>query len=497
MQLWTDIISNALLGTDKQAPVTTGWPEDFTTALSHINGNTAIDKEEKFLQLAALAFNYRQSGVQPLHKADASITIAPEETRPGCSMAAIQAFNDVVAEDNEGLLQLWLECCAAKQQLAHPFMLPVLLNKAVAQKSLQPLIKSCAGERGKWLAQFNPDWEMPAAISLEEQWQTGTPAQRKAALAQVSETDPATARAWLQQTWPQENTNARADLLNSLRPIVFAEDSSWLEELLNEKSVKVKEAVIHHLRLQPESSIVQQYWQVVQQAISIKKEKALLGLSSKTTLQIKLPDTINEDIFKYGIDRMSSNKKVSDEDHIVEQLVQAVPPHLWEAHLQETPERIITLFAEHAAGSRLYAALEGASSRFSNTQWAKLFAAAGKRFYEPLMRALEPAEQEAYLLRSLEKTPEDVMASVRQQLNGTWSLALTRGILAYACKSPYSYNRLFFSKRAHQLPVEIAWELDRISPERQEQHVNDAWSDIAVHIKKLLALKQQIIKAFQ
>ncbi|KAA2241688.1 hypothetical protein F0L74_17590 [Chitinophaga agrisoli] len=497
MQLWTDIVSNALLGTDKQAPVTAGWPEDFTTALTHINGNTAIDKEEKFLQLAALAFNYRQSGSLPLHKEDAGIPTASEEIRPGCSMAAIQAFNDVVAEDNEGLLQLWLECCAASQQIAHPYMLPALLDKAISQKALRPLVESCAGERGKWLAQFNPDWKMPAAVSLEEQWQTGTLAQRKAALAQLSETDPAAARAWLQQTWPQENANARADLLSSLRPIVFAEDSSWLEVLLNEKSVKVKEVVMHLLRMQPGSSIVKLYWQVAQQAISIKKEKALLGLSSKTTLQVKLPDTVDENIFKYGIERLSSNKKIPDEAYIVEQLVQAVPPHLWENHLQETPEKIITLFTEHSAGGRLYAALESAASKFRNAQWAKLLVAEGNRFYYPLVYALEPAEREPYIIRSLTKTPEDVMTYLRQEVEGEWSLPLTRAVLEYACKSPYSYNRLFFSKRAHQLPVEILASLDSISPQRPEQHVNDAWNDIRAHIKKLLVLKQQIINAFQ
>jgi len=495
MQPWTDIISNALLGTDKQPNIVTQWPADMEAAIALINSNTAIDREEKFLQAAALVFNYRQSGVQPLQKDAAVMPVAPEETRPYCNAAAVQAFRDIMAEDNAGLLRMWLERCAVKQQLAHPFMLPALFNKAVEQKSLQLLVEICVGERGRWLTQFNTDWQFGVGAPPEELWATGSLPQRKEALSQMGLTDAATARTWLQQTWAQENANTRAELLNTLRASVFAEDSSWLETLLSEKSQKVKEAAIYLLQQLPGSSIIQRYWEVAKQAITLKKEKAMLGLSSKTVLHVELPAAIDEEIFKTGIERLSSDKKVSDEDHILEQLVSAIPPHLWESHLEATPDKILAMFTGHPEAARFYHALESAACRFRNVQWATLFAAEGRHFYWPLMQVLEPAAQEQYLVRMLGKAPQDVMEWLRKQFSGDWSLSVTRAALKYTAQTPYHYNRLFYSQRIQVIPVEIAAELDRIGP--AQEGMKESWNEVSAHIRKLLALKQQIIKAFQ
>ena len=53
------------------------------------------------------------------------------------------------------------------------------------------------------------------------------------------------------------------------------------------------------LRQIPVSAIVQKYQQFLAGAMTVKKEKGLLGLSSKTLPHFKLPDAFDETIFKW------------------------------------------------------------------------------------------------------------------------------------------------------------------------------------------------------
>ena len=57
------------------------------------------------------------------------------------------------------------------------------------------------------------------------------------------------------------------------------------------------------------SPIVLLYQQLLQKAVFLKKEKTLLGLSSKISLQFLLPDNIEETIYKIGIDKLSNTKR--------------------------------------------------------------------------------------------------------------------------------------------------------------------------------------------
>src|SRR5687768_2881713 len=241
MESWNHIINTALLGTDKRAIK----KEDFAGALAE---NTDVlfqietDKEDQFLQLASVVYNYRQCGVLPIHNEILSFAKADTEEKQYCSAFAQSVLNDLLHVDSKPLLELWLNECIKKEMIVQPEMVPVLLDTATRHHQLQKEIVLCTGKRGIWLMQFNEDWNWTVTTNEEELWQTGTLDQRKKILAQIGNTDPAKGRELLQQVWHQENASSKTELVQQLANNAGADDLDWLEELLkNEKSNKVKD----------------------------------------------------------------------------------------------------------------------------------------------------------------------------------------------------------------------------------------------------------------
>src|ERR1700761_7402583 len=98
MQFWEEIINTALLGTEKRAVAIGQLPEGLSRVAERIAGGDS-DKEEQFLQLAAVAFNYRQSGVMPLQQEGVELSPALPEELPYCSGRAVQLLKDILEDD--------------------------------------------------------------------------------------------------------------------------------------------------------------------------------------------------------------------------------------------------------------------------------------------------------------------------------------------------------------------------------------------------------------
>lgn len=493
MEFWDNIINTSMIGTDKKQISTNELPADLTEVAEQINANFNLDKEEKFLQLAAVAFNYRQAGVLPILKTTISLTAAAVEEKKYCSAAAEQALKDIQSAESIPLLQLWLQECNAKQQIIQPELLPALLTLGVQEKKLQTLITSCCGKRGEWLSNFNDAWNFSQNQTVEQLWQTGTPEQRKTVLRDIRTDNPGQARIFLQQTWPQEDAATKVSFLEIFAININEADIPFLETLLTEKSKKVKDEAVSLLKKIPASSIVQQYQDLLQQSVQLKKEKALLGLSNKISLQFHLPSTIDESIFKTGVDKLSNNKAFTDEEYILYQLIQSVPPSFWEKHLSTTPENIINHFQKDAVGKKMMPALVLAIRQFTDTNWAFLMMQYSEIFYLEILPFI-PLQQQEYYSNKFFQDKADSILHYATQRKTEWSTALTINIFRHIAKNPYQYNRSFFNQYIHLIPVTIVADLEKCTPE--EEHQRTMWINTSDYIIKLITLKIQLVKAF-
>jgi Family of unknown function (DUF5691) len=494
MKFWDNIIQTAMLGTNRKDVVDDDFPEDMSDAIQTINTNATIDAEEEFLQKVTLAFNYRQSGVTPDHQPGATLSQAPREEKKYCNSNAVKALKEILFEESIGLLIMWLQLCLRKEQIIIPDLIPALLDKSLQHKQLKSLVRECTGKRGAWLSQFNRDWSFTNEANAEELWQTGTASERKNVLQQLRSSDASTAREWLQAIWAVENANTKTDLLGALSINLSDDDMPWLETLLNEKSQKVKEQVSQLLKQIPASAIVQTYQQFLSRSVNIKKEKGLLGLSSKTLPHFKLPDSFDETIFKLGIEKLSNRKEYNDDEFIIFQVMQFVAPVFWEQHFLLTPSEIIQLFQKEEPGKKFIPAIVAATSQFKDSKWADALMKNSQIFYLNIIPLLPFQEQEFYSNKFFIGNEESIIRYAGQR-EEEWSAELTKNIFKHAAKNYYTYNRSFYNRHIHLIPVQAVGLLEKCVP--QEEHLRESWSKISEYILKLTTLKIQTIKAFQ
>lgn len=481
MQTWEQIINTALLGTDKRGPGANELPEALSEAAALIQQNTT-DKEEQFLQTAALAFNYRQCGTMPLKKESVTIEKAAAEDKQYCSLLAVQTLKDILDSESNSLLQFWLQQCSAKEHIVTPEFVPVLLNAGIQQKKLQNLVVACCGRRGEWLSRFNPEWNFSMATTDEELWQTGSAEQRKQVLEQVRKDDPETARNWLMQTWPREDAGTRIEFLLLLGINIGSADIEFLESLSKEKSKKVKDIALWLLKQIPGSAVVQQYQQLLKQSVS----------AGRKGLQVQLP-ALDESILKTGIDKLSNSKDYTDDEFVAMQLMQAVPPSFWETHLQSTPDVIIKSWQKDDTGKKLLPAIVQAVVAFKDQRWATAFMQNSHVFYIDIIPLLPVKEQEFYSIKFIGQFAENIIEHAIKR-EDTWSIDLTRAIFIHTARSVYQYNRSFYSRYIHCIPVGIIPELAKCAP--GEEHLRATWNNTSEYIITLLNLKKQTIQSF-
>jgi hypothetical protein len=369
------------------------------------------------------------------------------------------------------------------------------MDAGVKQKGLQSLVHVCCGHRGAWLTQFNAEWEYAEPTDEEERWQTGTLEQRKKVLAQVRKASPGKARELLQQAWVQENAAAKAELIQELLVNASEEDLPWLEELLNEKSAKVKAEVLEVIKRIPSSSVVQTYWRVLQPSVRIATSKGLLGIGSKQSLEIQLAP-VDEAIFKTGIQPVSSQANVRDDQFILEQLISQVPPPFWEAHFNLESKKIIELFLKNNQYKSLVSSFGLAASRFKNLEWMRTIIAVDESsLYLDALELLPQKEAEAYALKFLADDERAVtILPVLQNFSEEWSLELSKAVLRFTSKIPYQYHRGFYNQIAHLLSLPVVGELEKFTP--KEEYLRTMWSNLSEYIIKLLSLKLQTLKTF-
>ncbi|MBN9385646.1 MAG: hypothetical protein J0H74_33135 [Chitinophagaceae bacterium] len=497
MTFWNDILHTALLGTDKTDISPAGLGPDLALLAEQIGSQTS-DKEERFLRIAALAFNYRQAGATALERPDVQPDTAPPEQRPYCSPVAMQALSEILAQEQSKLLELWLNCCRDKGQLARPDLLPALLETGADKKRFHKDVLACGGERARWLARLNPDWSVYSTpeTSDEDIWQTGGPEERGSVLAKLCHTDPDKAREWLMTAWSKEDANTRAALLSTYSSTTA--DLPFLESLLTDKSKKVREVAFLKLQVIPASNLIQQYKEALKARLILKKEKGLLGLTSKFVLSIQPPPDGEEFpplLVQSGIEKLSNKKEMTDEEYICFQLISYISPDFYTPLWQKSKEEIITLFTEDPLGKKLLPALITAIARHRDHESTRLLLSRNI-IHSALLDLLPEEDQDLQAEKLFGSAPEEAMVYA-QGKQKEWGPLLTEQALRFAAKDNYRYSKGWVNMYIDRIPTGAISLLPKIQPFPDLSGSSAGWPSISEHLQKLLELKIQIITAFK
>ncbi len=495
MKFWDGIINNATLGSAKMPLRTHDLPE-FITEVIELKEST--EPEEDFLLMAGLAYQYRQAGTKPLDLNLISQSLAADEELPYASSNSTNIFRTIISEDLHPLLILWLHQCELKGVLAEPELIPELLQIASRKKELRKVILTVCGKRGEWLSKLNPQWNFYAITNdIDSIWQTGKLEDRKELLRELRVVNPSKSIELLQSTWDSEGANEKAAFLEILRTNLTAIDLAWLETL-KEKGQKVNSIIQDLLKSIPSSAIVQQYWNTVKDAITIKTGKALLGMINKTVIDINENLSVPDSVFKTGIEKLSSNKQVSDNQHILSQLISSVPPSNWNEHFKENNQKIIELFQKDKKSAQYLPALVLGALKFNDVEWMKdLLEHSDKELIDSsvglLIRALPESVRDTYSLKYIKQKPQELIPILIEQ-DEEWSVELSRAILKFTANEVYVYNRTFYKPAVSLIPVKLLDELDSFTPSEEQKKVY--WKTQSDELSRLLDIKKQILQSF-
>ncbi len=246
------LLELAMLGTADAPPdsvISTGTGADLLIA------ERAGDPIERRLLLAAgcRAVLTRAAAV-PL-EAPSAPAPAPSETRPTLPDGIARLLVGLMRGENRDLLPATLERLGPLGYVLSPAAAAAVLRRMQPQSrdGVRPLL----GLRAHWLAAHNPSWSWvleapasdgdPAALPdlgvARVQWDEGTTAARKRALAVLRSHAPDEANALLFSGWTSESVKGRLALLQVVGASLRGEDGLFLTHLVKtDRSQRVKDA---------------------------------------------------------------------------------------------------------------------------------------------------------------------------------------------------------------------------------------------------------------
>lgn len=240
MSTWTELVSAALVGTERRAFVPSPSPgpsPDSATA-------AAPDPARALLREAMLAALPALTGTQPAPYEGPLPQSAPADERPLIPSAARLRLRAVV-DVHPKYLGEWLAAVHAAGCRIPSAALPGLLEAGRNNVALRGELAEVLGERGRWLARQNPEWRYLLRESCgplrPEDWEGPDPDARLAYANGLYAADPEAARALFRAAWPTQNAAAKMSLLGIVSRHCAKADLPFLKGLAEDSSKQVRE----------------------------------------------------------------------------------------------------------------------------------------------------------------------------------------------------------------------------------------------------------------
>jgi hypothetical protein len=338
---WPTVLRIALLGTRQCA--------DPVPEFGLREPLPADSREQQLLLTAGALALVRKAGFLPL--ASPAPAAAPAETGQPLGAQGRALLKQLVASPHlrTYLLRNYLRQLAERSQLVPPALLAEVLDWLHTEKIADPLLARALGERGRWLAAQNPDWQLrlaagPEGGPAETDWHTGTLPQRRLFLENVLRTDPARAARLLAETLPQEPAATQTALLGALEALppaapLPAEFGPVLGPLLASRAKEARQTAARWLARTADSPLLPRLWARAEPLLHLKRK--ILG---SNTLEITLP-TWAADWQREGIEQKNNDYPGGEKAGQLGQLLALLPPSRWAAAWGVSPTQAVALAA--------------------------------------------------------------------------------------------------------------------------------------------------------
>jgi len=520
-ELWTDLVTTAVLGTERRTFVLPATDGALGTWLERID---PADREGALLSMATLVALARQAGRLPAHYAQASASPADAEDLPLCPDRAVQHLVALLGGGAQrGLLPEWLAALASRGRRVPAAQLPALLDLGRSQPDLRASILPVLGKRGVWLAGQNPDWSYASsdlAVSssgldldrLKAQWETGTRTARAALLIDARKYAPELARELLKLTWATEKADDRTAFISTFEHNLSMADEPLLESLLDDRGKEVRRAIAGLLMRLPESQLVARMTARARPLLSVsahaKSRLFARRQGQSARLVVVPPGDCDAAMLRDGIEPHppAHRQKLGEKAWLLIQVLSAVPPSTWSQPWHLAPAALIQAAAQSEWKHALIEGWRAAALNTRDAEWAVALLADDLSAAD-LIDALPPERQEVLLLAILRAdcTPlhkHPVLALLRKTRH-TWSVDLTRAVLRALhrhmrkWKDTYDYQLrgALTDEFARRMPPALLPEIAAGWPE--ETDVRERWQGVIDKLLITLQFRHDMLSALE
>lgn len=367
------LLDSALAGTQRKPPPQFSFDGPVATLLRDIAA-APTEPARQVLQMAAVLGTCEQAGFMPAAALPVPQASAHDD-RPSAPASMDPVLRHVIAEGPERLQhETFRRLAATSWRLPHQ-LLPAALELARRSVALRATLADVLGERGRWLAARNPAWRFAAGTSqaapLQEQWEFGTPEQRRAVFAQMRKQDAHAARDRLAAELPQLAARERAELLPLLGAQLSPADETLLDGLLKDRSKEVRQAAATLLLRLPQSRHAQAICDALKPLV--RKEGGFLG----SRLMIEAPTQADASWKDEAIDiTRPASESLGERAWWLFQLVRQAPTSWWMTHTGMQPADLIKAAGKGEWKEALYRGWRDATLAGGDAAWAEALLAA-------------------------------------------------------------------------------------------------------------------------
>ncbi|GAA1406891.1 DUF5691 domain-containing protein [Catellatospora coxensis] len=426
--IWSDLMSSALVGTDRRRPVLSGLDGPPAGTLSPIG--TELDPDG-LLSAAAAVTVTRRAGQVPARTQRPDPATA--ETAPYASAAAQQRLAALLSGGDAELDRTttrdlageWLRIAAGRGLLAEPGLLVALLDLGSSDSSVRPVVRAVGGTRLGWLALQGPGrwaWAVqPEDAAQPADWDTGRAADRVRYLGELRARDAAAGRDLLLEAWPQEKAADLAALIAACGAGLGPDDEPWLEKALDDRRAQIREAAARLLAVLPGSAWRQRMAERALACVHVAARK----------LVATAPTECDESMRRDGIS-VKPPQSVGERTHWFRQIIEYAPLDCWTA-FDETPAGLLSRKFDDTWGHVLRAGLNRAAITQRDGAWAAVLIheGLGRRDMNELreLAAVMPEQDLAELIAAQLRREVDIATRLLDVLPTPWAAPVPEAVL--------------------------------------------------------------------
>lgn len=375
MELWQSLVSTALMGTERQTPTVPAGEDALTTLVQTLDWQ---QPESALLAAAGAMALHRRVGQRPLSLDLPALEPCPLGDLPVCGDRSRRHLRTALESEPRVLPEL-LTLMAEAGQRVPELLLPKLLNWGKRQETIHPKVVAVLGERGRWLAAQNSNWNAaqswaegfdPESAEAQAVWQGGDRLERSQLLRRWRRVDADAARAALEAVWASELAKEREAFCAALAVGLSLGDEPFLEAALGDRAQGVRSCAMALLMRMLESRLCQRMGARSQRFVQIT------GKGSAREIRVTLPEKFEQDWAKDGIGKKSPQGK-GQKAWWLEQLVAYTPLAVWNGGVDnEGPDAVARAIAQALPGhdwqEPLLLGWSQAARRQQNRVWAEV-----------------------------------------------------------------------------------------------------------------------------